>query len=307
ESNISTNHDEHGYAIRERKLGRFSRTLQLPQGVKEDEIRASMENGVLSVVFPKSSPEAPKKITIRLTVGGESNISTHHDEHEYAIRERKFGRTLQLPQGVKEDEIRDSRREDRRERRGPDIDDIVKKLEDHNMAQKAMLEELSKSWREDFARYHEETISRVEATATRRVKFNIQGYLDEFSKAFATEVRMLLGEVGKLRDERRGLQHELGQLLVLRSKYGPGGEFDPDWKPAPGQPGGPPLDPPQPPEPPEPPAPNAPPEAPPPPQRSSWAQWRPDISQVKSALDAGAGGTPFGTGPPGTEPWLVWT
>ncbi|KAG6907597.1 hypothetical protein DXG01_008215 [Tephrocybe rancida] len=64
ESKTSTSHDEHGYAIRERKFGRFSRTLQLPQGVKEDEIRASMENGVLSVVFPKSSPEAPKKISI---------------------------------------------------------------------------------------------------------------------------------------------------------------------------------------------------------------------------------------------------
>lgn len=31
-------------------------------------------------------------------------------------------------------------------------------------------------------------------------------YLDEFSKALASEVRMLLGEVGKLREERRALQ-----------------------------------------------------------------------------------------------------
>lgn len=31
-------------------------------------------------------------------------------------------------------------------------------------------------------------------------------YLDEFSKALATEVRMLLGEVGKLREERRNIQ-----------------------------------------------------------------------------------------------------
>ena len=34
ESKISTEHNEQGYAIRERKFGRFSRTLQLPQGVK---------------------------------------------------------------------------------------------------------------------------------------------------------------------------------------------------------------------------------------------------------------------------------
>ncbi|EIM87350.1 uncharacterized protein STEHIDRAFT_55784, partial [Stereum hirsutum FP-91666 SS1] len=56
-------------------------------------------------------------------------------------------------------------------------------------------------------------------------------YLDEFSKSLAAEVRMLLGEVGKLREEKRALQHEMGWLLCMRSKYGPGGEFDPDWKP----------------------------------------------------------------------------
>ncbi|KAG6856031.1 hypothetical protein H0H87_008212 [Tephrocybe sp. NHM501043] len=152
--------------------------------------------------------------------------------------------------------------------RGPDLHDVVKRLEDQNAAQQAMLEELSKSWREDCARYHEETINKVEATAHQQVEFNIQGYLDEFSRALATEVRMLLGEVGKLRHERRSLQHEIGQLLTLRSKYGPGGEFDPDWKPDIGAPGGPPLDPPQPP--PEPPA------APePPPAKPGWRKTNP--------------------------------
>jgi len=57
--------DENGYAVRERRVGRFSRSLPLPQGVKEESIRASMENGVLTVTFPKTTPEAaPKKITI---------------------------------------------------------------------------------------------------------------------------------------------------------------------------------------------------------------------------------------------------
>ncbi|KIJ29975.1 hypothetical protein M422DRAFT_53943 [Sphaerobolus stellatus SS14] len=39
---------------------------------------------------------------------------------------------------------------------------------------------------------------------------------------------MLLAEVGNLREEKRNLQHELGYLMCMRSKYGPGGEFDPD-------------------------------------------------------------------------------
>jgi HSP20 family protein len=65
ESKISEERDGNGYAVRERRFGRFSRTLQLPQGIKDNEIKASMENGVLTVTFPKSAPEAePKKISI---------------------------------------------------------------------------------------------------------------------------------------------------------------------------------------------------------------------------------------------------
>ncbi|KAF8639284.1 hypothetical protein AX16_010356 [Volvariella volvacea WC 439] len=57
--------DESGYAIRERRYGRFARTLQLPQGIKDADIKAKMENGVLCVTFPKAAPEqAAKRITI---------------------------------------------------------------------------------------------------------------------------------------------------------------------------------------------------------------------------------------------------
>ncbi|RXW15175.1 hypothetical protein EST38_g10677 [Candolleomyces aberdarensis] len=65
ESKLSSDHNENGYAVRERRYGTLSRTLQLPQGLKEEEIKASVENGVLTVTFPKSTPElTPKKITI---------------------------------------------------------------------------------------------------------------------------------------------------------------------------------------------------------------------------------------------------
>jgi len=57
--------DDRGYAIHERRFGKASRSVQLPQGIKYDDIKASMENGVLTVTFPKSAPEsAPKKIDI---------------------------------------------------------------------------------------------------------------------------------------------------------------------------------------------------------------------------------------------------
>lgn len=81
-----------------------------------------------------------------------------------------------------------------------------------------------KDWRADSARQHEEIIEAVRSTAQEQIPFNLQGvsgvpvwarskrlmiesiqYLDEFGKALATEVRMLLGEVGRLREERRHL------------------------------------------------------------------------------------------------------
>ncbi|KIY69917.1 HSP20-like chaperone [Cylindrobasidium torrendii FP15055 ss-10] len=65
ETKISEEREEDGYAIRERRYGKFSRTLRLPQGIKDDEVKAALENGVLTVSFPKAAPEsAPKKINI---------------------------------------------------------------------------------------------------------------------------------------------------------------------------------------------------------------------------------------------------
>jgi len=56
-------------------------------------------------------------------------------------------------------------------------------------------------------------------------------YLNDFSKALASEVRILLQEVGKLRDERRALQYEIAQLMALKSQHGPGGQFSAGWQP----------------------------------------------------------------------------
>ncbi|EPQ60360.1 HSP20-like chaperone [Gloeophyllum trabeum ATCC 11539] len=65
ESKQSADRDEAGYAVRERRYGRFSRTLQLPNGVKPNDIKASMENGVLTVTFPRASAEqTPRRITV---------------------------------------------------------------------------------------------------------------------------------------------------------------------------------------------------------------------------------------------------
>ncbi|KAJ7216630.1 hypothetical protein GGX14DRAFT_605609, partial [Mycena pura] len=191
----------------------------------------------------------------------------------------------------------------------PGLEKVIEELTRQNAEQRELLNSLSDTWRADCTRQHEETLAAVRSSAREQVDFNVQGYLDEFSKALASEVRMLLGEVGKLREERRALQHEIGFLLSAKAKYGPGGEFEPDWKPPPGAPGGPPLDPGPPPPPPELPqakpgwrtvtqrttasrkpkkkdAAPQPPQAPPGPgldprrQVQSWATWQPDPAMV---------------------------
>jgi len=66
ESGTSSSHEEEGYAIRERRQGKFSRALQLPLGIKPEDVKAKMENGILTVTFPKASPEQqPQRIAVQ--------------------------------------------------------------------------------------------------------------------------------------------------------------------------------------------------------------------------------------------------
>lgn len=44
ETKQSTEHDENGYAVRERRFGKYSRTLQLPQGVKVCQLQFCLIN-----------------------------------------------------------------------------------------------------------------------------------------------------------------------------------------------------------------------------------------------------------------------
>ncbi|KAJ8474095.1 hypothetical protein ONZ51_g7446 [Trametes cubensis] len=65
ESKAESEKSENGYVVRERRYGRFARSLPVPEGVKPEEIKAAMENGVLTVTFPRLTPEQqPKKITV---------------------------------------------------------------------------------------------------------------------------------------------------------------------------------------------------------------------------------------------------
>lgn len=56
--------DEHFY-VRERYSGRFRREISLPEGVREDDIEAGLEEGVLEVIV-RNCAEAPGPKQIRI-------------------------------------------------------------------------------------------------------------------------------------------------------------------------------------------------------------------------------------------------
>ncbi|KAJ7087981.1 hypothetical protein B0H15DRAFT_982559 [Mycena belliarum] len=128
-------------------------------------------------------------------------------------------------------------------------------------------------------------------------------YINDFSKALAGEVKILLAEVGKLRDEKRALQFEIAELMSIKAKHSADGVYAPGWRPPPPESAPPPAPEPAP-EPPGPapggwrtvhaphpprrrqlalrpaPAPAPTPAPPPPmapaPNMPAWAQWRPN-------------------------------
>ncbi|KAF8899826.1 HSP20-like chaperone [Gymnopilus junonius] len=61
ETKSDESYEEKGFAVKERRYGKFMRALQLPPGIKEDQIKANMDNGILTVTFPKASPEKQAK------------------------------------------------------------------------------------------------------------------------------------------------------------------------------------------------------------------------------------------------------
>lgn len=56
--------DANNWHIQECYWGEFSRTLALPLAVKEDEAKAALKDGVLTISFPKIVQEQAKKIQI---------------------------------------------------------------------------------------------------------------------------------------------------------------------------------------------------------------------------------------------------
>ncbi|KAJ5730462.1 HSP20-like chaperone [Penicillium malachiteum] len=63
--NTNVKKDAHRYWASERTVGEFRRTFSFPSHVKQDAVKASLKNGVLSIHVPKAIATVPKKITIQ--------------------------------------------------------------------------------------------------------------------------------------------------------------------------------------------------------------------------------------------------
>ncbi|GAV74505.1 HSP20 domain-containing protein [Cephalotus follicularis] len=105
----------------ERSSGTFQRSFRLPENVKMDDIKASMENGVLTVTVPKVEADLPglKKEEVKveveddrvLQIRGERKVEEEDKSDTWHRVERSSGtfeRRFKLPENVKLDEIKAS-------------------------------------------------------------------------------------------------------------------------------------------------------------------------------------------------------
>ncbi|TYJ54390.1 hypothetical protein B9479_004978 [Cryptococcus floricola] len=104
----------------------------------------------------------------------------------------------------------------------PGFQAILDALKNSGEGQAAFLKKLGTELMETSSNQHKETQTAVKASAREQVGFNVAGYLDEFSKALSSEVRVLLNEVGNLRESRRALYMELAELLLMKNRQSQG-------------------------------------------------------------------------------------
>ncbi|KAL3496722.1 HSP20-like chaperone [Aspergillus germanicus] len=65
EKQVAKHTEKPRYWVSERSVGEFQRTFSFPSRVDQDAVRASLKDGILSVVVPKAAPPTSRKISIQ--------------------------------------------------------------------------------------------------------------------------------------------------------------------------------------------------------------------------------------------------
>jgi HSP20 family protein len=73
EKRLERNEDDENYHFVERVYGSFQRTVQLPFAADPNQVRASFENGVLTIVVPKSGQERTHRIDVQPGAGAQGS------------------------------------------------------------------------------------------------------------------------------------------------------------------------------------------------------------------------------------------
>ena len=63
---VAGGEEDTSYLLRERRVGSFFRTLQLPETVDTAKVESFYENGVLTIILPKLAEKMEKKIKIKV-------------------------------------------------------------------------------------------------------------------------------------------------------------------------------------------------------------------------------------------------
>lgn len=61
---VAKHEPKHKYWVSERSVGSFHRSFAFPARVDQDAVKASLKNGILSIVVPKASAPQSRKVTI---------------------------------------------------------------------------------------------------------------------------------------------------------------------------------------------------------------------------------------------------
>ncbi|CEL08117.1 Putative 30 kDa heat shock protein [Aspergillus calidoustus] len=65
EKQVAKHTEKPRYWVSERSVGEFQRTFSFPSRVDQDAVKASLKDGILSVLVPKAAPPSSKKIAIQ--------------------------------------------------------------------------------------------------------------------------------------------------------------------------------------------------------------------------------------------------
>lgn len=66
ETKVEEDVEEQSYIRRERRYGKFSRTITLPTRLETDKAEAEFENGILVLTLPKAEEVKPKSIQVKV-------------------------------------------------------------------------------------------------------------------------------------------------------------------------------------------------------------------------------------------------